>query len=177
MSLTRADINRGYTDSRWNGFGYLLPRERATSAAVRSAADQAVLRLANRRRWTYDDLFENILDNRVGRIYGEWAMDERRSDAQLDTVLEQGEKELELTPGAHSSFGPLEGPNPPLRSYTDTQGTRAERQFQLARDVSEAARKDEAIRARAPFLYGRSRHRGFTLMQRSTRARYRKRRG
>lgn len=178
MALTRADINRGYEDPRWAGFGYLHPRERASNAHARSAADLAVLRLANRRRWTYDDLFENVLNNRVGRIYGEWALEKVHSDAQLDEVLRQGEHELELTPGAHFAFSAetaSQGPNPPLRSYVDTQGSRAERAFQLHRDVSEAARKDEAIRSRAPFLYGRSRQRGWALTQRSGRARYRQR--
>ncbi len=87
MALTRADINRGLTDPRWNGYGYLHARDESLSAARRSAADSALLRLANRRDWTYDDLFENVLDAQPGRVYGEWANSEFRSDAQLDTML------------------------------------------------------------------------------------------
>ena len=179
MALTRADINRGYQDSRWTDFGYLNAREQASSANRRSAADTALLRLANRRHWTYDDLFENVLNARVGRVYGEWANDEFRSDEQLDTMLQALESNIGLTPGASSAFSKKGSRN--LVDYTDVAGESAEQRFErnrrLEQEVGEVARRDDAERRLdARIRSGRPRRRGgFSLTQRSGRARYRQR--
>jgi hypothetical protein len=181
MTLTRADINRGYDDPRWGGHGYLKVRNETWrgegSANRRSAADSALLRLANRRHWTYDDLFENVLNSAPGRVYGEWALDEYRSDAHLDTMLEAMEQHTGLTPGAHFAF---EKPgSAKLEATTRLYGEEAERKFErnrrLEREVAEIAKRDaDERRIDAMIRRGQARRR-FSLTQRSGRARYRNR--
>lgn len=178
MTLTREDINRGYKDPRWGGYGYLKAREDATSPNRRSAADLALLRLANRRHWTYDTLFEDVLNSQPGRIYGEWANEEHRSDAQLDTLLEAMEVHVGVTPGARSGFDP--GDRNVSTWNTDNYGKDAERKFErnrrLEQEVGEIARRDaDEARIDAMIRYGRNRRRGgFNLFARSERSRYRR---
>ena len=179
MALTREDINRGYKDPRWGGFGYLHAREQATSPNRRSAADLALLRLANRRHWTYETLFEDVLNNQAGRIYGEWANDQFRSDAQLDTILEALEVHQGVTPGARSAFDTKDR-NVSVWN-TDNYGKAAEQRFErnrrLEQEVAEVAKRDaDERRIDAMIRYGRSRRQGrFRLTARSTRDRYRRR--
>lgn len=177
MTLTRDDINRGYKDPRWGGYGYLKAREDATSPNRRSAADLALLRLANRRGWTYETLFEDVLNSQPGRIYGEWANEEHRSDAQLDTLLEAMEVHVGVTPGARSGFDFM-GPNK-LGKQAREEASSAERKFErnrrLEQEVAEIARRDaDEARIDAMIRYGRTRRRGFNLFARSERSRYRR---
>lgn len=179
MALTRADINRGYEDSRWEGFGYLGARNEGSSANRRSAADSALLRLANRRHWTYDDLFENVLNARVGRIYAEWAEQDFRSDEQLDTMMQALESNIGLTPGAESAFAKKGSSK--LEQFTSAEGETAERRFErnrrLEQEIGEVAKRDAAERRLDAIIRsGRSRRRsGSWLTSRSGRARYRRR--
>ncbi len=177
MTLTRADINRGYKDPRWERWGYLKAREEATSPNRRSAADLALLRLANRRHWTYDTLFEDVLNSQPGRIYGEWANDSFRSDAELDTILQAMEVHQGVTPGARSAFAGRGEPK--LEAFTRAESEAAERRFErnrrLEQEVAEVAKRDaDERRIDAMIRYGRNRRQGrFRLTARSTRSRYR----
>jgi hypothetical protein len=77
-ALTIKDIEAGYTNDGWLGFGYLGERQNAI-AAVQSGewefanvtiADTLALRIANEQRWTSARFFE-WLNSKNGRWYGD----------------------------------------------------------------------------------------------------------
>lgn len=75
--LTVADIEAGYDNDGWEGYGYLGERERAYRAAkTRGAADMAdaaVLLHANANGWSAERLFE-WLNSKAGRWFMETAV-------------------------------------------------------------------------------------------------------
>jgi hypothetical protein len=72
-NLTLAEIDRGYDNPEWLGFGYLGERRHA-AASIRtvSTADKAVIRFANEEGWDEDQLFE-WLNSKPGRWFGDLA--------------------------------------------------------------------------------------------------------
>lgn len=54
--LTAGDLSRALEDERHLGFGYRSGRSSATESRV-SDADAIVLRIANEKGWTYEQLF------------------------------------------------------------------------------------------------------------------------
>lgn len=74
--LTVADIEAGYSNPAWGGFGYLGERERAMRTAegreLAAAADAWVLFVAGSEGWTAGELFA-WLDSKPGRWYGDAA--------------------------------------------------------------------------------------------------------
>jgi hypothetical protein len=92
-ALTVKDIEAGYTNDAWLGFGYLGGRRNAAEA-VRSgewefanvtAADELALRIANEKHWTPERFFQwlNSKDGRwfAGATIGCDEFDEERAAA------------------------------------------------------------------------------------------------
>lgn len=73
-TLTVDDIEAGYADDRWGGFGYLNERQHAmaTAAGRRDAAkaDARILAYANAQGWTPEDLFQ-WTNSTYGRHFGD----------------------------------------------------------------------------------------------------------
>lgn len=80
--LTTDNIEAGYDDDKWQGFGYLGAREGAIQSieagewngdlANIAAADQAVLDHANAKGWSTGRLFA-FLNGRAGRHFADTA--------------------------------------------------------------------------------------------------------
>jgi hypothetical protein len=69
--LTVDDIEAGYANDAWLGFGYLGERQRAgSSPAGIAAADAYLLSIANAQGWTPDELFA-WLNSKNGRHFGD----------------------------------------------------------------------------------------------------------
>src|SRR5262252_10888489 len=71
-TLTTADIEAGFDNENWLGWGYLGERSRATTRWEVGNADQIVLRFAHALGWTADDLFA-WANSKDGRYLGDWA--------------------------------------------------------------------------------------------------------
>ena len=80
-NLTVKDIEAGYANDAWLGFGYLGERRNAI-AAVQSgewesanvtAADELALRIANEKHWTASRLF-TWLNSKDGRWFGDMTL-------------------------------------------------------------------------------------------------------
>jgi hypothetical protein len=69
-TLTTKDIEAGYEDERWLGWGYLGERDRTDGPTDR--ADAIVLRFAAERGWDAEDLF-HWANSKDGRWFGDWA--------------------------------------------------------------------------------------------------------
>lgn len=69
MTLATQDIEAGYENEEWLGFGYLGSR-RYLNDADRIAADRHILREANRLGWTADEFFAWMNSK-----YGRWMCD------------------------------------------------------------------------------------------------------
>jgi hypothetical protein len=97
--LTGADIERGYADPRWQGWGYLLERQRADEGgwfaargglpAAIERADTVVLGVANQRHWNYDQLFA-WLNSRPGRHYADMAFEQPTVEKITEMATEAG---------------------------------------------------------------------------------------
>lgn len=75
--LTIDDIEAGYDNPEWGGYGYLSEREHAgrtrAGAAQMALADAAILEEANSRGWTPAQFFY-WLNSKDGRWFGEEAL-------------------------------------------------------------------------------------------------------
>lgn len=74
-TLTATDLEAGYHDERWLGWGYLGERSRALDAGQHTqvvAADGALLTAATERGWDYEALFA-FANSRPGRWFGDVA--------------------------------------------------------------------------------------------------------
>lgn len=69
-TLTAQDIEAGYDDARWCGWGYLQGRHYEDAAEV-AKADQYVLGMAARQGWDAEDLF-HWANSKDGRWFGDW---------------------------------------------------------------------------------------------------------
>lgn len=67
--LTTADIEAGYANDEWLGFGYLGERSHRTRSE-QDRGDAFLLRYAAERRWTRDELF-TFANSRDGRWFGD----------------------------------------------------------------------------------------------------------
>jgi hypothetical protein len=77
--LTQTDLEDGYNNPQWSGFGYLGARRNALQdgdheappqPALVAAADAYLIRRANRLGWTAADLFR-WANSKLGRWYGD----------------------------------------------------------------------------------------------------------
>ena len=68
MELNLSDIERGYADDRWHGVGYLAGRSRI--AHHNYLGDSILLKYANSKGWSYDNLFR-WMDSRSGRHFAD----------------------------------------------------------------------------------------------------------
>src|SRR5262245_18853172 len=93
-TLTVDDIEAGYRNDDWQGFGYLGERMRAgsTDHRRRTAADTAVLEVANANGWSAQRLFEDFLNAKVGRWFGDIAYGSDDDLARAATSLMLGSK-------------------------------------------------------------------------------------
>lgn len=85
QELTVQDIEAGYENADWLGYGYLNER-RHTDADAQARGDAYVLQIAAAHKWSTVDLF-NFVNSRVGRhfgdlVFGGW------NDAEVETQLE-----------------------------------------------------------------------------------------
>jgi len=96
--LTVDDIERGYDDDRWGGWGYLGERQRSmvTARGRKQAehADARVLLYANEQGWTPEDLFQ-WTNSTYGRHFGDaffgW---DREPTAAEEALIERDAKLL-----------------------------------------------------------------------------------
>lgn len=70
QALTIKDIEAGYENPEWHGWGYL--GERSREGANLANADTVVLVVANEQRWSQARLFE-WLNSRNGRHFADMA--------------------------------------------------------------------------------------------------------
>ena len=101
-ALTTKDIEAGYENAEWLGFGYLGERRnrltttdpemgtKATRVAMVKAADRALLKIVNEKGWTADELFA-WLNSKNGRWYGD-AFFGCGNSADLTNAIEQVSK-------------------------------------------------------------------------------------
>lgn len=75
--LTPDDIEEGYANEGWLGYGYLGIKEKAHgkvhgvgAATLKAQADRVLLEQANAEGWTPEQLFD-WLNSKLGRWYGE----------------------------------------------------------------------------------------------------------
>lgn len=158
LALMPHAITDGYSDVRWRGFGYLGARRERPEELARTT-DGAVLSVANRHRWSYEDLFAAVLNSRGGRIWGEWALDRAASGAPAAAVA----AELDHYMTTHPDDFPRPQHTNPVTP--DEEEARALRRYELGRPLRDAAasasQRDLAHRRLDAALHGRQRRRLF----------------
>jgi len=81
--ISQADIEAGYDNENWSGWGYLQGRQSASVQRV-EAADAAVVNAANRLGWSEEEFFAWMNSKR-----GRWAADSliHGSGSDIDELM------------------------------------------------------------------------------------------